>query len=195
MRLSLWKPNILPSSGRTIVLEQQVERGEPVLRTELKTDAGDRQVDLHTEVAEYLQPYIAGKGGLLFATRNGTPNLHNNIEKRWLTPKLLELGVDEPGMGWHSFRRYRKTFGASGCREDINNYWMGHQPETMSELYSRFDEDLTSRLREAEIVGIGFEVPTPSAPRTSASWSVRLAIRICSRQRDNPRHPYQFYLQ
>src|SRR5208283_2502794 len=66
---------------------------------------------------------------------------------------------DEPGMGWHSFRRYRKTWlRGKRCQEDINNYWMGHQPETMSELYSRLDEDLTTRLREAEIVGVGFEV-------------------------------------
>jgi hypothetical protein len=43
---------------------------------------------------------MTGKNGLLFATRNGTPYLHNNLGKRWLTPKLIELSADEPGMGW-----------------------------------------------------------------------------------------------
>src|SRR5260370_28074608 len=51
------------------------------------------------------------------------------------------------------------------CQEDINNYWMGHQPGTMSELYSRLDEDLTTRLPAAENVGGAIEVPAPGAPR------------------------------
>ena len=45
------------------------------------------------------------------------------------------------------------------CQEDINNFWMGHKPQTMSELYSRMDEELEQRLHEAEIVGVGFDVP------------------------------------
>lgn len=166
------------NGGMTIVIAQQVARNEPVLTSELKTDVGNRQVDLHPAIAEYLQAYIAGKSGLLFATRKGTPYLHNNLEKRWLTPKLRELGADEPGMGWHSFRRYRKTWlRGRRCQEDINNYWMGHQPETMSELYSRLDEDLTTRLREAESVGIGFDVPAPSAPRNVEELGLELELQ------------------
>ena len=63
------------------------------------------------------------------------------------------------------------------CQEDINNYWMGHQPETMSEFYSRLDEDLTTRLREAEIVGVGFEVPAPSAPRNVEELELELELQ------------------
>jgi len=166
------------NNGRTIVVKQQVERDKPVVRTELKTDAGDRQIDLHPAVAEYLQSYMTGKNGLLFATRNGTPYLHNNLGKRWLTPKLIELSADEPGMGWHAFRRFRKTWlRGKRCQEDINNYWMGHQPETMSELYSRLDEDLTTRLREAEIVGVGFDVPAPSAPRNVEELDLEIELQ------------------
>jgi integrase len=166
------------NNGRTIVVKQQVERDEPVIRTELKTDAGDRQVDLHPAIAEYLQSYMTGKKGLLFATRIGTPYLHNNLGKRWLTPKLIELSADEPGMGWHGFRRFRKTWlRGKRCQEDINNYWMGHQPETMSELYSRLDEDLTTRLREAEIVGVGFDVPAPSAPRNVEELDLEIELQ------------------
>lgn len=54
---------------------------------------------------------------------------------------------------------------------------MGHQPETMSELYSRLDEDLTTRLREAEIVGVGFEVPAPSAPRNVKELGLELELQ------------------
>jgi len=55
------------------------------------------------------------------------------------------------------------------CQEDINNFWMGHQPETMSELYSRMEFELGRRLREAEKIDRGFTVPSievaPTAPR------------------------------
>jgi hypothetical protein len=42
------------------------------------------------------------------------------------------MGVEEKGMGWHAFRRFRKTWlRGKRCQEDINNFWMGHQPKTM----------------------------------------------------------------
>src|SRR5437764_13491138 len=52
----------------------------------------------------------AGKSGLLFQTANGTPHLYNKLEDRWLTPRLIKMGLDEKGMGWHSFKRFRKTW-------------------------------------------------------------------------------------
>ena len=76
------------------------------------------------------------------------------------------MGIDEPGLGWHSFRRFRKTWlRGKLAQEDINNFWMGHKPRTMSELYSRLDEELELRLAEAETMGVGFEIPI--APRCS----------------------------
>jgi hypothetical protein len=70
------------------------------------------------------------------------------------------MGLDEKGMGWHSFKRFRKTW-LRGARflEDINNFWMAHKPQTMSELYSHLHEELKMRLDEAERVGYGFDVP------------------------------------
>jgi len=45
---------------------------------------------------------------------------------------------------------------------------MGHQPETMSELYTRIEFELDRRLDEAERVGVGFTVPgIEAAPRIS----------------------------
>jgi hypothetical protein len=87
------------------------------------------------------------------------------------TPRLNAMRVEEKGMGWHAFRRFRKTWlRGKRCQEDINNFWMGHKPKTMSELYSRMDEELEQRLQEAETVGVGFDVlayVAPSAPRIS----------------------------
>jgi hypothetical protein len=66
-------------------------------------------------------------------------------------PQRHTIPTDERGMGWHSFRGYRKTWlRGKRCQEDMNNYCMGHQPETMSELYSRLDEDLKTRLWEGD---------------------------------------------
>ena len=78
------------------------------------------------------------------------------------------MGLDEKGMGFHAFRRFRKTWlRGKRSQEDINNLWMGHKPQTMSELYSRMDHELKLRLQEAESVGVGFTVPAYVAPKCS----------------------------
>src|SRR6266576_5038660 len=61
------------NDGRTIVVSQQVDRDTPRIVRYLKTDAGTREIEVSTEVAEYLQEFITGKSGLLFETRNSTP--------------------------------------------------------------------------------------------------------------------------
>src|ERR1700730_16483065 len=129
------------NSGRTIEVCQQVDRDNPRIVTYLKTDGAYRQIDLSTRVAEYLRAFTSGRNGLLFQTRNRTPYLHNNLQTRWLNERLKPMGLDEPGMGWHAFRRFRKTWlRGKRCQEDINNFWMGHKPKTMSEIYSHLFE-------------------------------------------------------
>ena len=134
----------------------------------LKTDAATREIDLSIEAAEYLRKYIGNSTGLLFKTRNNTPYLHNALEERWLSPRLIAMGLDEKGMGFHAFRRFRKTWlRGKRCQEDINNFWVGHKPNTMSELYSRMDHELELRLQEAESFGVGFTVPANVVPKCS----------------------------
>lgn len=168
------------NNGRTIEVRQQVDRDNPRIVNYLKTDGAYRQIDLSTRVAEYLRAFTSGRSGLLFQTRNGTPYLHNNLQTRWLNERLKPMGLDEPGMGWHAFRRFRKTWlRGKRCQEDINNFWMGHKPKTMSELYSRMDEELEQRLQEAEIVGVGFDVPAYVAPKSSKE-SVESGIAVAA---------------
>jgi hypothetical protein len=82
------------------------------------------------------------------------------LQNRWLTPRLISKGLEEEGMGWHAFKRFRKTWlRGQRCLEDINNFWMAHRPQTMSELYSHLHEELQLRLDEAERVGYGFALP------------------------------------
>jgi hypothetical protein len=53
------------------------------------------------------------------------------------------------------------------------------EPETMSELYSRLDEELELRLQEAESVGIGFDVPAYDAPKCSKK-SVESEVEVAA---------------
>ncbi len=170
----------ITNDGRTIEVRQQVERDTPRIITCLKTNAAYRDVDLHPDVAEFLQRYIGDKRGLLFATRNGTPHLHNNIEDRWLTERLKAMGLDEPGMGWHAFRRFRKTWlRGKRCQEDINIFWMGHKPKTMSEIYSHLFEEIDMRLAEAQAVGFGFDLPkNPSEKVVAAPIAPRFKTEV-----------------
>ena len=92
------------NGGRTIKVEQQVEKDCPRIVKYLKTSAAKREVDLHPDVAEFLHGYTAGKLGLRFHTARCTPHLYNKLEDRWLTPRLTKMGLEEEGMGWHSFK-------------------------------------------------------------------------------------------
>jgi hypothetical protein len=134
-----------------------VEKDAPRIVHHLKTEAARREIDLHCDIAEYLRKYMARKTGLLLHTANGTPYLNGNLKARWLTPKLKTMGLDQKGTGWHAFRRFRKTWlRGQRCLEDINNLWMAHLPQTISELYSHLYEESQLRLDEAERIGYGF---------------------------------------
>ena len=166
----LWFAGFLIALGTLVVLFRYL-RGRDIDSFYSKFPAIAREIDLHPDVAEYLRQYAVGKSGLLFHTANGTPHLYGNLEDRWLTPRLVKLKLDEEGMGWHAFKRFRKTWlRGARCLEDINNFWMAHKPKTMSEVYSHLHEELETRLAEAERVGYGFTIPklvAPSAPKTS----------------------------
>jgi integrase len=171
------------NDGHTINVEQQVEKDSPTVVKDLKTAAAKRQVDLHPDIAEYLQHYTAGKTGLLFHTANGTPHLYGNLADRWLTPRLIKMGLDEEGMGWHSLKRFRKTWlRGARCLEDLNNFWLAHKPQTMSEVYSHLHEELQLRLHEAKRVGYGFVLPAsnnvsvvPNVPKLHQNSAVEIA--------------------
>jgi integrase len=156
------------NDGRTIQVRQQVDRDVPRVVPYLKTDASFREIDLCADVAEYLQTFIDGRGGLLFQTRNGTPYLHNNLESRWLTVRLKAMGVDEPGMGWHAFRRFRKTWlRGRRCQEDINNFWMGHKPQRCPNFIRAWTRSLNSALmkRRSSELDSTCRLVAPHAPK------------------------------
>jgi len=82
------------NDGRSIEISQQVDHDTPKIVSYLKTAAAYRQIDLCQNVANYLHAFVVGKHGLLFQIRKDTPFLHNNLEQRWLTPRLKTMGIE-----------------------------------------------------------------------------------------------------
>lgn len=149
--------------GRTILVEQQVDKDHPVIVPYVKTDASYRQIDLPKDVAAYLKKYVSHKTGLTFHTNRNTPHLYHNLETRWLDPRLASLGLSE--MSWHSFRRYRNSWLRSQrTLPDLLKFWLGHKPTDMSEVYSGLRDDLKIRWEEVERVGVGFSLPKEVVP-------------------------------
>ena len=141
------------NGGRTIVVEQQVMKDCPRIKKKLKTDASYREIELHPDISNYINKYIIGKSGLILHTKNGTPYLYGNLADDWLDQRLAKLGLYEAGMGWHSFKRFRNSWlraPAQRCQEDLRKFWLAHKPKEMGELYSALQEDLPTRLAEAD---------------------------------------------
>ena len=176
----------LVNNCRTIQVYQQVDRDRPPaslstlrrMRDSAKLTYARRSesTSKHSKTARMDCCFRPGT-----ALRTCTTALNN--EQRWLTPRLEAMGIDEKGMGFHAFRRFRKTWlRGKRVQEDINNFWMGHAPETMSETYSRLDLELDLRLTEAESMGVGFTVPpiqiAPSCSKISEESDVELVLQL-----------------
>jgi hypothetical protein len=98
-----------------------------------------------------------------------------HVSLRWVNFFWQDMG---PGMGWHAFRRFRKTWlRGKRCQEDINIFWMGHKPKTMSQIYSHLFEEIDMRLAEA--VGFGFDLPkNPSEKAVVAPIAPRFGTEV-----------------
>lgn len=135
--------------GRTLTitknLSQKGEIGTP------KTEAGNRLVDLSPNLADELSEHLRGRTGFMFETRTqSTASLH-------LNQILTCLGIKEPRMGFHSFRRFRIThLGKNKVTNELIRFWVGHSKPDITARYDKIDQDEKYRLAEAERVGLGF---------------------------------------
>jgi integrase len=160
--------------GSRIIIDEKAWRGE--MHDYLKTENGEREIDLPERVAKLLVEFIGGrKSGLLFCTRNGKQLSQSNILRRHLHPALEDVGFEKAGN--HAFRRYRNTFlrNHTHCPESIINFWLGWGEDAMSELYDKVKADVGFRKEVAKACGVGFDVPAtlgsiePNEPKTEAS--------------------------
>ena len=128
-----------------------------------KSEAGTREVDLHSSLAEALHNHIGGRtSGFVFQTRRGTPLHRSNVLRRSLHKILAKMGREK--CGFHAFRRFRVThLRKKRVPEDLVKFWIGHAPETVTDGYSKMKEDREFRAVVAEQIGLGFHMPLVAA--------------------------------
>jgi len=143
-----------------------------------KTKAGQRKVDLHSDVASLLRQYIGDrKAGFVFRSRSGKPLTETSALRRGLHPFLAQLGI--PRCGFHAFRRFRNThLRQNGCGDMLLKIWMGHTAKGMSELYDKTRRDLTYRRMGAQSLGVGFDVPKTLTPKREKECQPGVNVRL-----------------
>jgi len=144
-------------NGSRIVIKSKVWKG--IEQDFLKTDNGEREIDLPKSVAKLLMDFIGDrKSGFLFCSKNSKPLSESNIVNRWLHPMLEQLKA--PKAGNCAFRRFRITHLRKNLApKDLEHFWMGHADEDIGDLYSKLMNDVQYRKDVAERVGTGFDVP------------------------------------
>jgi integrase len=124
-----------------------------------KTDAGLRDVDLHSSLARALAEHIGKrKAGYVFENEAKGALHQSNLLRRSLHPILHGLGREKAG--FHAFRRFRVThLRKSRVPEDLIRFWIGHADKTITDEYSQIREDVEFRRFTAEQCGLGFTLP------------------------------------
>jgi hypothetical protein len=155
----------ISSDCRTLYIRQKAKRG--IIQPYMKTQNGERDVDLCTKLAAMLKEFIGTRtSGLVFCTSTGGQLLQANTLQDSLHP-ILKAIEHEKG-GFNIFRRFRITeLKKSDCPEFLQHFWSGHAQTHVSERYTKL-EDRDFRLEWAEKIGMGFELPArtvaPHAP-------------------------------
>ncbi len=150
--------NISPDCS-TIKIVQKAWGSE--VQDRLKTVSGEREVDLHPDMAGMLREFIGDRNsGLLFVSRRGRPLHQSSVLRRKLHPILAKLG--QPKCGVHAFRRFRNTYlrNFTATPPGVLQFWMGHAGEGMSDLYDKIKSNVAFRKEMAEKAGLGFELPS-----------------------------------
>ena len=150
---------------RTLYIRQKAKRGK--IQPYLKTQNGERDIDLCTSLARMLKDHIGERtSGLLFHTSTGAQLLQANTLQDSLHPILKKL--EHVKGGFNIFRRFRIThIKKSECPEFLQHFWSGHAQTHVSERYTKLLQDRDYRLRWAEKVGLGFELPARSISKQS----------------------------
>jgi integrase len=166
----------LSADCRTLRVEQSCWEGD--IQTP-KTRNAYRQVDLCNSLAKLLKAFVRDRqSSLIFTNRAGKPLSQTNVLRRSLHPILKELGVNKAG--FHAMRRFRTTWlRKQRAPEDLIRFWLGHAKESVTDGYSKLDNDVEFRLEVAEQVGAGFEVPAsmrPVRPRKTVEKGIEVAV-------------------
>jgi len=167
-RLGSKSASISAKIGRTLYIRQKAKRGE--IQPYMKTQNGERDVDLCTSLAAMLKDFIGTRtSGLLFCTSTRRQILQTDILRDSLHPILKKLELVKGG--FNIFRRFRITeLQTAECPKPLQHFWSGHAQTHVSERYTKLLQDRDYRLEWAEKIGMGFELrplQLPHAPHSS----------------------------
>jgi len=169
--------------GSLIIINEKAWRGE--MHDYLKTENGEREIDIAESSAKLLIQFIGGReSGLLFCTRSGKQLAQSNIRRRHLHPALAEVGLKKSGS--HAFRRYRDTFlrNFTKCPASLIDFWLGWGSEGMSGHYDQIRSDVAFRKEVANACGLGFDVPAtlvpfePNEPKNETGVKNEAAVNV-----------------
>jgi len=80
---------------------------------------------------------------------------------------------------FHASRRFRATWlRRQRAPEELIRLWLGHAKSSMTDNYSKLNEDVVYRLEVAEKMGTGFAEPVsmrPMRPRKSVKPEMQIA--------------------
>lgn len=142
---SFWEPETGIIHVRSTLVSGKVA-------TQPKTDAGNREIDLHPDVNAFLKAAGLPETGFLFQNRDGNATRYNTI-----LDQLNDIGIDE---GFHAFRRFRAThLESQNVPRSLLAYWLGHAGSTISDRYIKIGQDLKIRQEWALKAGFGFKLP------------------------------------
>jgi integrase len=146
----------LSGDCKTIVVEQSSWQGH--IQTP-KTKNAYRQIDINSELAEMVKKFVGTRqNGLLFTNSVGRALAQTNLLQYSLHPSLKELGVEKSG--FHAMRRFRITWlRKQRAPEDFIKFWLGHAEQSVTDGYSKLNQDTGFRRQVAEQVGLGFKLP------------------------------------
>jgi integrase len=137
----------IPQESKVIVRQQR----DGVVLGPVKTEAGNREVDLCSKLNEFLKDKFKDRAYGL-----GDPEMFPESESfyRREIEKCDVLG------GFHSIRRFRVTYiRMQGVPEPLVKFWIGHEDPSVTGRYTEVGSEIAARKVHAESVGLGFELP------------------------------------
>jgi len=118
---------------------------------EPKTSAGNREIDLHPDVNEYLKRDGLPTAGFLFQSRD-----KSRVRIETLYDQFEALGLTD---GFHAFRRFRAThLESQNVPRSLTRFWLGHSGKDITDRYIQIGKDITIRRDWALKAGIGFQL-------------------------------------
>jgi integrase len=116
----------------------------------VKTEAGNREVDLAPELNEFLVKVLADNGfGTQFLKSEG-----------FYRQELVKCGILG---GFHSLRRFRVThLRLQGVPDALIHFWVGHEDSTVTGRYTEVGPEIEARKLQAARAGLGFTLPEAS---------------------------------